>query len=198
MSMKRVVLIILGVVGIVLAVLFLLLSNSKSNDRKYTIRLSVTGYTDSFTVKDTKSSTSLGKFSEDDISLKLALGTYDLTFTADGFGSVTKQITVSSEGGGITRVSFAPSLSASEVLKDVVGQSEDLNISGAKYFAEDSWLVGTTVSATEDAGEVFIVIAKLTSSGSWKTVDVGSFIDIDSLVLDGAPPDLVGYVEGLQ
>lgn len=83
-------------------------------------------------------------------------------------------------------------LTATEALETFAGES---SISGAKYFANETWVVG--VANSSSSGEAYIIVAKYSGS-EWSTVDVGTFIDTELLLLDGAPPDVIAYLEEIQ
>jgi hypothetical protein len=93
-----------------------------------------------------------------------------------------------------SKVSETTTEPVAESLETIAGND---NVSGAKYFANNTWLVGAASSTTDDVGETYTIVSKL-SDGEWTTVDVGSFIDTESLLFEGAPPDLISYLEEIQ
>lgn len=103
-----------------------------------------------------------------------------------------KQSTTTDKNGEATNEPSVRTLTSTEALETVVG---DNSVSGAKYFTDNTWLVGVT--SANGSGETYTIVARLTD-GKWHTVDVGSFIDTELLLLDGVPPDVIAYLEEIQ
>lgn len=192
--MKKIILIALGSLGLLL--LIVLAFRQSQNDPKieYAVPIEVTGYSKKYSVKDSKNDVTLGEFTESNITIQLVAGTYDLVFSSVGSDSVATRVPVPVKSGVAVKVSLKSTPTALDALVSVAGIG---SVSGARYFANNTWLVGAAGSASSDVEETYTIVARL-SNGAWETIEAGTYVDAEFLLLEGAPPDVITYLEEIQ
>ena len=192
--MRRIILIVIGLVGLLLLAALSFGQNQNDPKTEYAVPVEVTGYSEKYTVKDSKNDVTLGEFTESNTTIQLVAGTYDLAFSSVGSDSVTTRVAVPVKSGAVVKVSLKPTPTALEALVSIAGIG---SVSGARYFANNTWLVGAAGSTSSDVEETYLVVAKF-SNGAWETIEAGTYVDTEFLLLEGAPPDLISHIEEIQ
>ncbi len=126
---------------------------------------------------------------------KTGIGNHDIQVVSPGYEAYSTQISTSILSNETVVVTLKP-ISPELIAKELYGFSDLINVSGARFFGNNSWLVFSVSDKGVDA-EGSIVVAKFDDGlRTWSIVDEGTDIDTSQDKYIDAPTDLISFLRG--